>query len=152
MFRGVTEISLDEKGRFALPTRYREPIKITAENKLIVTIDTEETCLLLYPLPDWEIIEAKIEQLPSFNRAARRVQRLLIGHATDVSLDSHSRILLPQPLRDYASLDKHLVLVGQGKKFEIWSQKYWEEQRDSWIKEEASGADLLPKDLQILSL
>ncbi len=152
MFRGVNIINLDEKGRMVMPTRYRNHLRVNGSGELIVTIDTEERCLLLYPLPDWEDIERKIESLPSFNRAARRVQRLLIGHATDVTLDSNGRILLPQPLRDYGDLQKQVVLVGQGKKFEIWNENSWEEKRESWLDAESASEDILPTDLQSLSL
>ena len=80
-----------------------------------MTIDTEERCLLLYPLKAWEEIESKLSQLPSFNPAARRIQRLLIGHATEAELDSHGRILLPTLLRDYAGLSKRAMLMGRVK-------------------------------------
>src|SRR5687768_2756531 len=102
MYRGITAISLDEKGRLALPTRYRDQLSDDANNQVIVTIDTEENCLLVYPLPAWEDIEEKIEALPSFNPAARRVQRLLIGHAVEVTMDNSGRVLIPALLREYA--------------------------------------------------
>ena len=116
MFRGLHNINLDAKGRLAIPTKYREPLAELCGARLVVTIDTEERCLLIYPANEWEVIEAKIEALPSFNKAARRIQRLLIGHATDLELDGSGRILLPQPLREYAGLDKESVLMGQGKR------------------------------------
>ena len=94
MFRGLNAVNLDAKGRMSIPMRYRSKLE-DAKNQLIVTIDTEDACLLLYPLPEWEFLENKIEQLPSFNNTARRIQRLLIGHATEVELDSNGRILLP---------------------------------------------------------
>lgn len=79
MFRGVNAIQLDEKGRLAMPTRYRDTLQSEAfgGGRLIATIETEMHSLLLYPLPDWEKIEEKLEALPSFNRAARRLQRLI---------------------------------------------------------------------------
>jgi len=119
VFRGVNGINIDVKGRIAIPTRYRERLQ-ESRSCVVLTIDTEEKCLLLYPLTAWEDIEAKLAQLPSFNPAARRIQRLLIGHATEAELDSHGRILLPPLLREYAGLSKHAMLVGQGKKFELW--------------------------------
>jgi len=152
VFRGVNSINMDTKGRMALPTRYRELVQNHCEGQMVVTIDTEEQCLLLYPLAEWELIEKKIEALPSFNRAARRIQRLLIGHATDLEIDGNGRILLPAKLREYAVLEKKLVLIGQGKKFEIWSEDKWEEKRVIWLKEEAEGNDQLPDELQSLSL
>ena len=151
MFRGVNAINLDDKGRVTIPTRYREQIKCIAANELIITIDTKERCLLLYPLPEWEIIEEKIERLPSFNQAVRRLQRLLLGHATNVTLDSNSRVLLPQPLRDYARLQRQMFLVGQGKKFELWDANSWEIQREQWLQSPEDGLETLPDDLINLS-
>ena len=152
MFRGVNSIHLDDKGRMAIPTRYRYRLQNEAKSQLILTIDTEERCLLLYPLPEWEAIEKKIEALPSFNRAARRIQRLLLGHATEVELDSHGRILVSNPLREYANLQKNIVLVGQGKKFEIWDESGWGETRSHWIKEGLEATGPLPPELEALSL
>jgi MraZ protein len=151
MFRGVNKINLDAKGRMALPARYRDQIADCCENQLVATIDTETRCLLLYPLPEWEAIEKKIDALPSFNPAARRIQRLLIGHATDIDLDSSGRLLLPQPLREYAQMDKKLVLLGQGRKFEIWGEEQWNSARDLYLAE-SDEAVALPEDLLTLSL
>lgn len=151
MFRGVTNINLDAKGRMAMPTRYRESLAEHCAGQMVVTIDTEDHCLLIYPIDEWEVIQRKIEALPSFNREARRIQRLLIGHATDVEMDGSGRLLLSQPLRDYARLDKKAVLLGQGKKFELWSEELWLQQRDVYI-DEKGAADALPDELQTLSL
>lgn len=152
MFRGVNELNLDAKGRMAMPSRYRELIQEEAQSQMVMTIDTEERCLLMYPKPEWEVIEKQVEALPSFNKAARRVQRLLIGHATDITLDGHGRFLIPPPLRDYAGLDKKVVLIGQGKKFELWDEAHWSQSRENWLKEEASSEDDLPPSLMSISL
>lgn len=152
MFRGVNAINMDAKGRLALPARYRELIQELCEGQLVATIDTEERCLLLYPLAEWEQIEKKIEALPSFNRAARRIQRLLIGHATDIELDANGRMLLSGPLRSYAQLEKRVVLIGQGKKFEVWSEEVWESKRDTWLDECVAGEGPLPDELGSISL
>ncbi len=151
MFRGVNSLTIDDKGRMAIPTRYREDLLEESSPHLIITIDTESTCLLLYPYSQWEIIEKKIEALPSFNPAARRIQRLLIGHATETALDNNGRILLPQPLRDYASLTKNVMLIGQGKKFELWDEQQWLAHRQDWLKEATQMGDL-PPDMLSLSL
>ncbi|MFW1677559.1 division/cell wall cluster transcriptional repressor MraZ [Pontibacter sp. JAM-7] len=151
MFRGVNQINLDAKGRMAVPSRYRDRLVDCCGGQLVATIDTEERCLLLYPLPEWEEIQEKIESLPSFNPAARRIQRLLIGHATDLDLDGSSRVLLPAPLREYAELDKKVVLLGQGQKFEIWSEERWLATRDSYLALAEEGT-ALPDELLNLSL
>lgn len=137
-----------------LPTRYRERLLLDGGvASLVLTIDTEERCLLLYPVLGWEEIERKLASLPSFNPAARRIQRLLMGHATDVEMDSQGRILVPPLLRDYAGLHKNAVLVGQGKKFEIWDEAHWQECRGRWLKEELdAGASALPDEVKNISL
>lgn len=151
MFRGINLIQLDAKGRLTMPTRYRSRLESTAKNQLIVTIDTEESCLLLYPLPEWELIEQKIQALPSFHKVTRRIQRLLIGHATEVEMDGSGRLLLPPLLREYAALDKQVMLVGQGKKFEIWSEAGWNAKREHWLAEEQAD-EPLPPELESISL
>ncbi|WP_020683255.1 division/cell wall cluster transcriptional repressor MraZ [Marinobacterium rhizophilum] len=151
MFRGVNPINLDAKGRMAIPARYRQQIQAGCEGCLVATIDTEERCLLLYPLPEWEQIQQKIEALSSFNKATRRIQRLLIGHATDLEMDGSGRLLLTAPLREYAGLDKKVILLGQGRKFEIWSEDLWNETREQYLKE-VEGGMALPDELQTLSL
>lgn len=151
MFRGVNGINIDAKGRIVMPTRYRERL-LESRNCVVLTIDTEEKCLLLYPLNAWEEIESKLAELPSFNPAARRIQRLLIGHATELELDSNGRILLPPLLREYAGLAKHAVLIGQGKKFEIWDDKHWQERRGQWLSEDSSADPALPDEVKKLSL
>lgn len=151
MFRGIHSIILDPKGRLNVPTRYRQRLLSAAQGQLVLTIDTDERCLLLYPLPTWELIEAKIEALPSFNKVTRRIQRLLLGHATEVELDNSGRILLPTLLREYAAIDKQVILVGQGKKFELWDEATWETQRENWL-EQSDEADGLPSELSSIAL
>ncbi len=149
MFRGINNISLDAKGRLAVPVRYRDVLLAHCNGELVVTIDTDERSLLIYPRPEWDDIERKVQALPSFNKEARRVQRLLIGHATDVELDSSGRILLSTPLREYAGLDKKTVLLGQSNKLELWSEDRWVSRRDDWLDQ---PGDTLPPALQDLSL
>lgn len=150
MFRGVTQITLDAKGRMAFPSRYRERLQALCDGQLVVTVD-RDYCLLVYPLPEWEHIEQKLVRLPSLNRTARRLQRLLIGHATECQLDGNGRILLPPPLRDFAGLEKRTVLIGQGNKFELWDESTWSGLREQWLAETAE-AEELPGDLESLSL
>lgn len=152
MFRGINAINIDPKGRMAIPTRYRQQLEESCQGRLILTIDTDERCLLLYSLPEWEKIEQQIAALPSFNKVARRVQRLLIGYATEAEVDSNGRILLPTLLREYAGLNKRLMMVGQGKKFELWDDEQWNARRENWLKEGDGEEETLPVELQALSL
>lgn len=147
MFRGINAINMDAKGRVAIPARYRDSEGL---DKMVLTIDTEETCLLLYPEEKWQVIEENLQKLPSFNTHARRIQRLLIGHATDLEPDSNGRILIPPLLREYAKLEKKVVMIGQGNKFEIWDDDLWQEKRNQWLLEEAT--DGLPEEMKIFSL
>ena len=151
MYRGINAINIDGKGRLAIPARYRDALGQDG-NALVVTIDTEETCLLLYPAKEWQVIEDNLQRLPSFNPAARRIQRLLIGHATDVELDGNGRILLPALLRDYAQFSKRVVLIGQGNKFEVWDEVIWQSKREQWLAAESSGDNGLPEELKTFSL
>lgn len=151
MFRGVNTISLDSKGRLAMPSRYRDQLVSDFAGRLVATIDPMAKCLLLYPIDVWEEIQKKIEGLSSFNPDARRFQRMMIGYATDLELDGSGRVLLPQVLRSHAELDKQVALVGQGKKLELWSEANWEEQRRLWMSQQTAGGEL-PAELQSLSL
>ncbi|MAW28033.1 MAG: cell division/cell wall cluster transcriptional repressor MraZ [Gammaproteobacteria bacterium] len=153
MFRGVSYVTIDAKGRMSVPVRYREQLSQLCNGEVVVTIDSEENCLMLYPLPVWNDVERKIEALPTFNKAARRIQRLLIGHATDIQMDGTGRLLLPAPLREYALMEKKLVLLGQINKIEIWSESHWLSRREQLIavKDESSEGDQ-PDFLETLSL
>jgi MraZ protein len=129
MFRGVATLNLDSKGRLAVPSRYRDALQNQAEGRVVVTADPSQ-CLLLFPLPEWEPIEKKLNSLSSFNPQTRSLQRLLVGNAHDLDLDASGRILLPAMLRDFAGLEKTVVLVGQGVKFELWSEARWQAQME----------------------
>lgn len=133
-----------------MPSRYREQL-LPHGNWLVTTIDPNSPCLLIYPLPEWEKIEKKIESLPTLNPAARRIQRLLVGHATELEIDGSGRILLPTLLREYAGLDKHVMLVGQGKKFELWDEGRWQTEREVWLAQKTDDVSTLPTDLQTIS-
>ena len=124
MFRGVTQLSLDAKGRLAIPARYRGELMSSCAGHLIITVDPSR-CLLIYPQPAWEPIEQKLNNLSSFDPQTRYLQRLLIGNANDVEMDAAGRILVSPPLRQFAGLSKDVVLVGQGAKFELWDEEQW---------------------------
>jgi len=134
-----------------MPARYRERLLESCGGRLVVTVDRDH-CLLVYPLPEWEIIEAKLNDLPSLNNQARLLQRLLIGHATELDMDAQGRILLPAMLRDFAGLKKKAVLIGQGKKFEIWDEGTWNDSQEEWVAAVQADDGELPAALEELSL
>jgi MraZ protein len=143
MFRGANKLTLDVKGRMVMPTRYRERLQESCGGNLVVTVDKDQ-CLLIYPLPDWEEIERSLMRLPSLDPQVRRLQRLMVGHATDLELDAHGRLLLPPKLREFGQLTRDAMLVGQGARFELWDEKRWNERRDEWLAS-PDGADLPPE-------
>ena len=150
MFRGANKLTLDAKGRLAMPTRYRERLQERCGGNLVVTVDKDQ-CLLIYPFPDWEELERKLMKLPSLNVQARRLQRLMVGHATELELDGSGRILLPPSLREYGLLNRDVMLIGQGMRFELWDETRWNERRDEWLASADSATDL-PAELETLSL
>jgi MraZ protein len=147
VFRGVSELVLDAKGRLAVPARHRDALASYGAGRLIITADLGG-CLLIYPLVEWETIEADLMRLSSFDEKIRSVQRLFVGHADDVDIDAAGRILIPPALRRYAGLDKRVVLVGQGRKLELWDDVRWQAQ----IAQPISFAGGLPRELEGLSL
>ncbi|QKT03054.1 division/cell wall cluster transcriptional repressor MraZ [Ectothiorhodospiraceae bacterium 2226] len=151
MFRGVNALNLDAKGRLAMPSKYRDRLGDACAGQLVATVSVDGGhCLLLYPLPEFEEIERKLVKLPSLNPQARRLKGLLIGHAAECELDGAGRILVPPGLREYAGLDKRVVLVGLVNKFELWDEQRWNEQRTAWLSEDSEQA--LPAELETLSI
>ncbi len=149
MYRGATKVTLDAKGRLAIPTRYRERIATRCDGQLVVTLDKDH-CLLVYPLPDWEEIERKLVRLPSLQKRTREMQRIMLGYATEVDVDGAGRILLSRELREVAGLERQAMLIGQGHKFELWNEERWNAIRDDWLNTEDDGE--LPPELESLSL
>lgn len=147
MFRGIAQLNLDSKGRLAVPARHRELLLERCAGHLVVTADADR-CLLVYPLPDWELIQQKLEGLSNLDPRVRDLQRRLIGFAVDVDMDGSGRVLIAPALRQYAQLEKNVVLVGQGKKFELWSEENWEQ----LVARSAGFADGLPPELEGFSL
>ncbi|MDH4125225.1 MAG: division/cell wall cluster transcriptional repressor MraZ [Gammaproteobacteria bacterium] len=148
MFRGATKVNLDAKGRLAIPTRYRDRLASRCAGQIVVTVDKDH-CLLIYPLQDWEELERKLVRLPSMNKVARNIVRIMVGYATEVEMDGNGRILVSRELRDFAGLDKAAMLIGQGNKFELWDEDAWTEKRDAWLAGNDDGE--LPADLESIS-
>lgn len=148
MFRGIAQLNLDSKGRLAVPSRHRDALLERCGGHLVITADADR-CLLVYPLPDWELIQQKLEGLSNLDSRVRELQRRLIGFAVDVDIDGAGRILISPALRQFAQLEKNVVLVGQGRKFELWNQENWEQLID---KAGGFGAGGLPPELEGFSL
>jgi MraZ protein len=142
MFRGPSKVTLDSKGRMAIPTRYRDAIAERCEGRLVATID-RDPCLLLYPIPDWEDVERRLMRLPGNKPAIRAFQRRMVGHAAEMEMDSHGRVLIPKELREIAGLERQVMLIGQGNKFELWDEGRWSQ----WLAQSnaQAGQDLPPE-------
>lgn len=148
VFHGSSKLSLDGKGRLAVPARYRDALMINGSGQLVITADLQR-CLLIYPRPDWEPIARRLNSLSSFHSLSRKLQRRLVGNAHDVEMDAAGRVLVPPTLRELAGLEKDVVLVGQGGKFELWSDQAWQAEMES---AETIYGDKLPPELEGFTL
>lgn len=147
-FLGSHAINMDAKGRLAIPAKVREELSQICGGRIVVTANPEEErCLLVYPEPEWEVLRPQVEALPNMNKVARRLQRLLLGNAAPMELDSAGRILIPPTLRSYAYLEKKVMLIGQGKKLELWSEERW----FAWLDESSDDGEMPPQ-MEALSL
>jgi MraZ protein len=150
VFRGVATFNLDAKGRMAIPAKFRKHLDVCCEGRLVVTVDHSDHCLQLYPLPEWEQVEQKLTALPSLNTSVRKLKRMLLGNATELEMDGNGRILLPAKLREHADLQKSMVMIGQGNKFELWDEQTWNELMDECLEEDFG--EILPAELESLSI
>lgn len=148
MFQGATSLSLDAKGRMAVPSRHRDALAVVGEGRLVVTAHPHR-CLLLYPRPSWEPIRDQILAASSLQAESAMVRRLLVGFAEELELDGAGRLLISPSLRQYAGLEKEIWLIGQGRHFEIWSAAGWKAQQEAIF---AVGDKLLPPGLENLAL
>ncbi len=148
MFQGATQLNLDSKGRLAIPSRHRDMLLAHCAGNVVLTADADG-CLLLYPQPEWQPIREQLLKLSSFNPRLRALQRLLVGHAEDVVMDSAGRVLISPALRGYAVLDKRVMMIGQGNKFELWDETKWQAQQQSAL---ALMVGDLPPELEGFSL
>lgn len=125
MFRGEWPLSLDAKGRLAIPARFRERLADACGGSLVVTRSPTRRCLAIYPFPEWKQIEDKVQALPAQDKGAERLRYILLASAFEVEADGQGRILLPATLREWAGLDRQVYLVGLVKKFEVWEAESW---------------------------
>ncbi len=152
MFLGVSTLNLDAKGRMAIPAKYRDALAECCASRVVVTINPREHCLWLYPEAEWNEIARKVAQLPTLNRQNLILQRLLLGHASELEMDAQGRILLSAELREYARLGKKISLIGQGHKFEIWDASGMLSEREGWLDEASISDEDLSDELSGLRL
>lgn len=150
MARGSYIVSIDAKGRMSIPTKLRDGLQRVSDGQLVVTVSPTGECLWLYTLLAWEAVERKLVSLPTLNQQARKLRRMLIGHADDCDMDGSGRILVPAHLREYAQISKKAVLVGQGDKYEIWDEAHWEAHRNEMLTVEMDESSL-PAELETMS-
>ncbi len=148
MFQGAAALSLDAKGRLAIPARHRDALVKLAENQLILTAHPHR-CLLIYPAPAWEPIRSKVLAGSSLDQHSALLKRLLVGFARDEEVDSAGRVLIAPELRNFAQLEKQVHLVGQGDHFELWSDAGWQKQQEAIF---ALGDQLMPAGWENLPL
>ncbi len=152
MLRSANAINIDSKGRIAIPTRYRDGLMDSCQGQFVCTIDLQSPCLLLYPLNEWLVIEKKLSALSSTDAVERRVQRLILGYATESEIDKGGRLLIAPTLRQHAKLEKKVMLVGQLNKFEIWDEAMWQQQVDEDLLQGLPTGDDLTERLKEFSL
>jgi MraZ protein len=129
VFQGAAALTLDAKGRLAIPSRHREALASVGNGTVVVTAHPHH-CLLIYPLPAWEPIRDQVVALSSLQRQSAHLRRLLIGNAREEELDAAGRVLISPELRGYAGLEKDVFLVGQGDHFELWSETSWHKEQE----------------------
>ncbi|MCE1241604.1 division/cell wall cluster transcriptional repressor MraZ [Oryzomicrobium sp.] len=149
MFQGTVSISLDAKGRLAIPARHREALAQASAGGLVLTAHPHG-CLLLYPLQAWEPIRDQILKAPSFDPRSAALKRVLVGNAREEEMDSAGRLLIAPELRGHAKLEKQVWMVGMGSHFEIWSDEGWQAQNAAALA--ALQSDVPPPGFEAISL
>lgn len=141
LFKGVSQVSIDAKGRIAIPAKHRQTLMATGLGKLVLTLDPDH-CLLIYPQPIWQQLEPQFTSLPALNKQARIIQRIFLGYASEGEMDAQGRLLLPPPLRAVAGIKRQATLVGQGQKFELWNSAAWNAHLKRWMKKAAEEQEV----------
>lgn len=143
MFFGETAINLDAKGRLAVPMRYRDDLKEQCGNRMVLTYSAFDSgALWLYLEQEWQRVRKEVMALPSSNPNHRALQRRLVGSATAVEPDGNGRILLPPSLRDVTGLEKRVVMLGMGKRFELWNENTLNQIRVEEKLDEQTSAEM----------
>ena len=122
MFRGCFEHAIDDKGRLSIPAKFRDALTNAFAPPLFITNNLDTESLVAYPFDEWRLLEAKIEALSAFNPTAQNFRRAFYAPAQECPVDKAGRVLVPPTLRNYAGLERNVILAGMGKKFEIWDK------------------------------
>lgn len=152
MFSGNSTLSLDSKGRLAIPSRYRTRLKELCDSQVVLTINPLGRCIWIYPLTEWQVIDAKLRGLSDFDTQASLTKEMMLGYAEESSLDAHGRVRVPTRLKEHARLDKQTVILGQGNKFALWDEAAWNTRRDEWLSSLGDGSGEPSEPLKQLSL
>lgn len=148
MFGGVNHLNLDPKNRLAIPAKYRDALLVDA-GQVVISLDSAQ-CLQIYPLHEWEIVRNKIQNLPnSVHPVVKSYQRLVLGHAEQIELDKAGRVLLPATLKQMVGLERELVLVGMGNRFELWDKNKWQAETEKALQASAEDLALLLNGLSV---
>jgi MraZ protein len=124
MFRGRYPYAVDTKGRLSIPSKFREVLSADFHDERLV-VTNFDNCLWAYPVAEWVKIEEKVAALPQFKDEVKALQRFFISAATECPIDKAGRILLPPTLRDYAGIQRDVVIVGMVRRIEIWAAERW---------------------------
>ena len=149
MFRGHFEHAIDAKGRTSLPARFRDVLAATGDARIILTKSPFDACLHLVPMKGWEEIEAKIAAQPQFDANVIRLRRLYVSAAVECEIDKQGRVLVPNALRDYASLHKDVLWAGMVNLVELWSREKWDEVQRMTPEELAQFRRVVTEQLRI---
>ncbi|HVK55610.1 MAG TPA: division/cell wall cluster transcriptional repressor MraZ [Burkholderiales bacterium] len=141
MFQGRANLNLDSKGRLAVPAKYRDVLTAECAGQLVITADSSKY-LLIYPKPEWNVIHQDLMSRSNANPMVKKLQRILIGNAQDVEIDSAGRVLIAPELRRHVGLEKNVMLVGLGRKFELWDETKWNEEMNEPLSLEDLGSEL----------
>jgi MraZ protein len=131
---GAASLTLDGKGRIAIPARFRDVLLNGCGGEIVLTLHWQRPCLLLFPQPNWRPVQEKLANLPNTNEDVEDLQRFVLGYATDTKMDGQGRILLPPELRAEARMDKDVTMLGQLSKFELWDTATLQQHRQASTK------------------
>jgi MraZ protein len=149
MFRGHFEHAIDAKGRTSLPSRFRDVLAATSDARLVLTPSPFDACLHFFPMKAWEEFEAKIAALPQFEPNVIKLRRLYVSAAVECEVDKQGRVLVPNSLREHASLQKDVLWAGMGRMVELWAREKWNDVQAMSTDERADFRRAVAEQLRI---